>query len=221
MVPGSATGSQFLPTDAALFRLLVESVQDYAIFVLDPDGNVLTWNSGAQAIKGYSRAEIIGKHFSVFYPREAVQTGWPLRELAIAEKEGRLVDEGWRVKKDGSLFWASVTITALRDANGRLAGFAKVTADLTSRRKAEERVQDLNTQLRIRLQELEESRRLVELRTLQLQRLSSRLLNVQDEERRKVARDLHDDIGQQLVALKMAMDSGHAEACERRCGAGD
>lgn len=202
-------------TGAALFRLLVESVQDYAIFVLDPDGHVLTWNLGAQAIKGYSKAEIVGKHFSVFYPDEAVKSGWPLRELALAEKEGRFVDEGWRVKKDGSLFWASVTITALRDAAGNLAGFAKVTVDLTHRRKAEERIQDLNKELRVRLRELEESRRLVELRTVELQNLSGRVLNVQDEERRRIARDLHDDVGQQLAAISMAVQSRNFEPLNR------
>src|SRR5208282_6784215 len=96
-----------------LFRLLVESVRDYAIFVLDPEGCVLTWNLGAEALKGYKKDEIIGKHFSEFYLPEAVQSGWPQRELALAQKEGRFADEGWRVKKDGSSFWASVIITAL------------------------------------------------------------------------------------------------------------
>ena len=110
-----------------LFRLLVESVKDYAIFVLDSDGIVITWNAGAQAIKGYTRDEILGHHFSKFYLPEAVQSGWPSRELALAEREGRFADEGWRVKKDGSAFWASVIITPLREADGRLSGFAKVT----------------------------------------------------------------------------------------------
>src|SRR6476660_492639 len=101
-----------------VFRLLVDSVKDYAIFVLSPEGNVLTWNPGAQALKGYNREEILGHHFSEFYLPEAVQSGWPTRELALAEKEGRFADEGWRVRKDGSAFWASVTITALRESSG-------------------------------------------------------------------------------------------------------
>src|SRR6185437_12229406 len=121
------------------FRLLVDAVQDYAIFILDPNGYVLTWNSGAKAIKGYTREEIVGKHFSVFYPQEAVDSHWPERELALAVKEGRFRDEGLRVKKDGSTFWASVTITALRESDGSLYGFAKVTQDLSARRDAEER----------------------------------------------------------------------------------
>ena len=97
------------------FRLLVDAVQDYAIFILDPEGRVLTWNSGARAIKGYTREEIVGKHFSIFYPQEAIDSRWPERELALAQKEGRFRDEGLRVKKDGSTFWANVIITAVRE----------------------------------------------------------------------------------------------------------
>jgi PAS domain S-box-containing protein len=198
-----------------LFRLLVESVRDYAIFVLSPDGHVLTWNKGAQALKGYSREEILGKHFSQFYLPEAVESNWPMRELALAEKDGRFVDEGWRVRKDGSCFWASVTITALRDAAGNLAGFAKVTQDMTERRDASERIQNLNRELRKRIAQLDESQRIVELRTLELQNLSARVLHIQDEERRRIARDLHDDLGQQLAALKMALDKdGNREAIQ-------
>src|SRR3984893_999709 len=92
------------------FRLLVEGIRDYAIFVLDPEGNILTWNPGAQAMKGYARDEIVGQHFSKFYLPESVQSGWPERELALAQKEGRFADEGWRVRKDGTSFWASVII---------------------------------------------------------------------------------------------------------------
>lgn len=202
-------------TDSALFKLLVETIRDYAIFLLSPDGHVLTWNAGAEAIKGYRREEIVGQHFSKFYPEEAVQTGWPDRELALAEKEGRFADEGWRIRKDGSKFWASVTITALRDSSGALAGFAKVTLDLTPRRQIEEHIQGLNRELSSRIQQLAESQRLVELRTQELQKLSGRLLHVQDEERRRVARDLHDDVGQQLVGIKMMLGrSNTREAIE-------
>src|SRR6202142_581837 len=137
------------------FKLLVDSVRDYAIFLLDPEGHVLTWNAGAEFIKGYAREEILGKHFSIFYLPEAKQSGWPDRELALAEKEGRIQDEGWRVKKDGGTFWASVTITALRQADGRLYGFAKVTRGLTSRREAEQRIHELNKELRTRVSQLD------------------------------------------------------------------
>ena len=117
------------------FRLLVEGVRDYAIFMIDPEGRVASWNHGAEKIKGYRAEEIIGKHFSVFYPPDVVASGWPARELSIALKEGRLHDEGWRVRKDGSRFWAAVAITPLYDEDGRHIGFAKVTRDLTDQRR--------------------------------------------------------------------------------------
>ena len=199
-----------------LFRLLVETVKDYAIFVLDPEGHIVTWNDGAQAIKGYSKAEIVGQHFSKFYLPEAVESGWPARELALAEKEGRFADEGWRVKKDGSVFWASVIITPLRDVEGQLCGFAKVTQDLSERKKADERIQNLNTELRNRVTQLDETRAILDLRTLELRKVSARLLQVQDEERRRIARELHDDLGQQLAYLKMTLDvkAGNEQASQ-------
>jgi PAS domain S-box-containing protein len=204
-VPIDRTRGSATTVQADLFRLLVEGIRDYAIFVLDPDGNVLTWNPGAQAMKGYAREEIVGKHFSKFYPAEAVQSGWPERELKLAQKEGRFADEGWRIRKDGTSFWASVMITALYAPDGKLSGFAKVTQDMTERRQAEERVHALNRELRQRVSQLDESQRIIELRTLELQKLSGRLLHIQDEERRRIARELHDDLGQQLVALKMTL----------------
>jgi PAS domain S-box-containing protein len=120
------------------FRLLVESVRDYAIFILDVGGHVTTWNAGAERINGYKAEEIIGKHFSVFYPPDDVAAGKCERELLIAEREGRLEDEGWRVRNDGARIWASVTITPLRNRQGTLIGFAKVTRDLSERRRSEE-----------------------------------------------------------------------------------
>jgi PAS domain S-box-containing protein len=120
------------------FRLLIESIRDYAIFMLDTDGKVLTWNAGAERLKGYRAAEIIGQHFSRFYPPEALARGLPEHEIEVAKTAGSFEDEGWRLKKDGSLFWANVVITAMRDPAGRLVGFAKVTRDLTQRRRHEE-----------------------------------------------------------------------------------
>src|SRR5437762_13511725 len=120
------------------FALLVSNVVDYAIFMLDPTGVVVTWNEGAQRVKGYSADEIIGRHFSVFYPAEEVRNRKPDWELEIAVREGHYAEENWRVRKDGTRFWASVVITALRDETGRLRGFGKVTRDLTERKRQEE-----------------------------------------------------------------------------------
>jgi PAS domain S-box-containing protein len=130
-------------------RLLVESVTDYAIFMLDPDGTVASWNAGAVRIKGYKAAEIIGQHFSRFYPAEAIAARWPEQELEAARKDGRFEDEGWRVRKDGTRFWANVVITALYDAGGELRGFGKVTRDLTERRKNEERLRTSEERFRL------------------------------------------------------------------------
>ena len=124
---------------AGLYELLVESVQDYAIFALDPTGHILSWNRGAERLKGYTANEIIGRHFSIFYPQEDVARGKTTWELEVATREGRFEDEGWRIRKDGTRFWANVIITALFNEKGRLVGFAKVTRDLTERRASEER----------------------------------------------------------------------------------
>ena len=140
------------------FRLLVEGVADYAIFMLDVNGNVATWNSGAQRLKGYSSAEILGKLFSVFYPAEARESGWPDHELQVAGERGRFVDEGWRLRKDGSRMWANVTITALRDASGTLLGFAKLTRDLTEAKRAQ--AAELASQQREHLLDAERSARM-------------------------------------------------------------
>ncbi|MFD7658340.1 PAS domain S-box protein [Actinosynnema sp. NPDC059797] len=162
------------------YRLLVESVVDYAIFMLDPLGRVVSWNQGAERIKGYLTEEIVGKHFSVFYPAEDLATRKPWHELEVAGEVGRFEDEGWRLRKDGSRFWANVVITALFDGEGRLRGFAKVTRDLTERRRAE--------------QALIEQRKLV-----------GHLVEAQELERRRIAWDVHDDSIQAMVAVGMRL----------------
>ena len=134
---------------AELHSLLVSSARDYAIFVLDCDGYVRSWNVGAERIKGYAPNEIIGKHFSIFYPREVAAQGFPEYELRMAAKSGRFEDEGWRIRKDGSRFWANVVITALRDGTGTLRGFGKVTRDLTARREAEEDLRQSEERFRL------------------------------------------------------------------------
>jgi PAS domain S-box-containing protein len=126
---------ELLRQSEEMFRLMVEAVRDYAIFMLDPDGCVASWNLGAQLTKGYTAEEILGRHFSIFYPKEKVDVDWPSKELEMVLRDGQYEEEGWRVRKDGSLFWASVLITAVYDAEGRHRGFAKVTRNLTDRRR--------------------------------------------------------------------------------------
>lgn len=125
------------------YRLIVQSIKDYAVFMLDPDGRILSWNEGAKIIKGYTAPEVLGRSFEIFYPAEAVADGFPKMELKEAARVGRFEDEGWRIRKDGSRFWANVVITALRGPEGTLLGFAKVTRDLTARRVAEEQARQL------------------------------------------------------------------------------
>ena len=137
--PGVTTGQTSAETQA-LLHLLIDSIKDYAIITLDARGHVLSWNPAAERLKGWKADEIIGQHFSRFYPPEDVQGGKTEMELKVATQEGRFEDEGWRVRKDGSRFWANVVITALRDSEGKLRGFGKVTRDLTDRREAEERI---------------------------------------------------------------------------------
>jgi PAS domain S-box-containing protein len=188
-----------LRASEAKFRLLVEAVRDYAIFMLDPEGNITSWNLGAERIKGYRSHEIIGKHFSCFYCEEDLRNGKPQRELVVAAKEGRFEDEGWRLRKDGSKFWANVVITAVRDGSGKLVGFAKVTRDFTERLKAQEALRSEVTERRETELQLRESQK-------SLRQLSLHLLRTQDEERRRIGRDLHDSLGQYLAVLKMKLD---------------
>jgi PAS domain S-box-containing protein len=157
------------------FRLLVDAVTDYAIFMLDPQGRITSWNHGAERMKGYRAAEIIGKHFSCFYPDEDVRAGKPERELEAAAREGTYEEEGWRLRKDGSRFWADVAITALRDHRGVLVGFAKITRDATERLRADERQREL----------------------------SAKLIRLQDEERRRISRELHDMTGPVMSSVLM------------------
>src|SRR5690606_33504034 len=119
---------------------MVEEVQDYAILLLDTDGNIRNWNLGAQNIKGYSESEIIGKNFSLFYRDQDVKDGLPTKLINEAAKNGRAMHEGWRVRKDGSTFWGYIVITALHDDFGNVIGYSKVTRDLTDKKKAEDRM---------------------------------------------------------------------------------
>jgi PAS domain S-box-containing protein len=189
------------------FRLFVEAVKDYAIFTLDANGRVSSWNEGAARLNGYEAAEVIGRHFSCFFPAEDVEQGKPHEELERAANDGRFEDEGWRVRKDGSRFWANVVLTAIRNSTGGLIGYAKVTRDFTDRMKAQDDLRRANVEL---LQEVTE-RKVAETRLASseksLRELSRHLLRSQDEERRRIGRDLHDSLGQSLAVLKMNLDS--------------
>lgn len=145
--PEGQTANQTLSASEAHYRRLIEAVVDYAIFQLDTSGHITTWNSGAQRIKGYEQSEIIGKHFSTFYSDEDRQAGVPNAALATAATTGKCEAEGWRVRKDGSKFWALVVIDAIRDDSGELVGFAKVTRDITERREAQQKLQATQEQL--------------------------------------------------------------------------
>jgi PAS domain S-box-containing protein len=131
------------------FRQLVAGVEDYAIFLLDPAGNIISWNLGAERIKGYAAGEIVGKHFSVFYTPEAIAKAWPQYELSVATESGRFTDEGWRLRKDGSRFWASAVISAIRGKDGHLRGFLKITRDLTDRRMTENALRESEERFRL------------------------------------------------------------------------
>ena len=133
--------------DQESYQLLIESVKDYAIIMLDTEGHIVSWNKGAEEIKGYTADEIIGRPNSIFYTAEEVEKGEPMTNLQMAKELGKFEDEGWRIRKDGSMFWANVTLTALKDAQGKLIGFGKVTRDMTKKRKTDEIIQKLNKEL--------------------------------------------------------------------------
>jgi PAS domain S-box-containing protein len=162
------------------FRLLVDSVKDYAIFMLDPGGYVTSWNQGAARIKGYRAADIIGRHFSIFYPAEDIAAGEPARGLNAALREGRFEAEGWRVRKDGSRFWASVVITALWDEANQLRGFAKVTRDITERKRIQDQLLESERREVARLRELAD-------RMASLERSKSEFLKLASHELRTPA----------------------------------
>ena len=132
--------SKSLHIDQESYHLLVESVRDYAIFMIDEHGIILSWNKGAEFIKGYSAEEVMGKHISVFYTAEQIKRNAPQENLKLAKKLGRFEEENWRVRKNGTVFWADVVFTAIKDPNGKLIGFGKVTRDMSAKKMAEEQI---------------------------------------------------------------------------------
>lgn len=202
-------------------RFLIENVREYAVFQLDPRGHIVSWNAGAQRLKGYRAEEVLGKYISLFYDPDEARSGKPEYNLAKAARVGECKDEGWRVRKDGSRFWASVLITAVKDSSGNLRGFLKITRDATDRRereailkeaketqelRAEQRAAilakvnlDLRQEINVRQSAEGDLRKSLE----QLRALAARLQLVREEERTLVAREMHDELGQACTAIKM------------------
>ena len=188
------------------FRLLMGGVQDYAIFMLDPEGRVTSWNRGAERILGYRDSEIVGRHFSLLFPEDDVRSGKPQQALQIAAREGRFEDEGWRISKNGTRLWANGVITALRNQAGELIGFAKVTRDFTERMKEHEALEGAKRELEVEVAARTEAQRKSQDSADSLRDLSLKLLRVQDEERRRLGKELHDSLGQYLALLKTKLD---------------
>ena len=205
----AAAGESSIWKTDAMHRLLVESVRDYAIFALDGSGRVQSWNRGASLLKGYEEAEIVGRHFSIFYPASDVAAAKPAIELREAAKLGRFEDEGWRVRKDGTQFWANVVLTVIRDEGGELVGYAKITRDLSERRLAEEQSRRLAAEAA--------ARAMAESRSYELDLLNHQLqeqaleLEVQTEEAQSLAEEL-EQTNDQLESTLIQADEAREKA---------
>jgi PAS domain S-box-containing protein len=209
-----AAAEQAVKRSEESFQLLIHSVKDYAIIMMDPEGNILSWNEGAERLKGYKSDEIIRKNYRVFFTPEDCRAGKPEAQLTKAVETGQSEDEGWLVRKDGWAFWANTIITALRDEEGRVYGFAKITRDMTERREREESIRVLNEHLEERIEartaelsrlnealqsEVRERKSAEE----QIRALAARQERVREDERTRLAREIHDALGQMCTALKM------------------
>jgi PAS domain S-box-containing protein len=186
------------------FRLLVDGIPDYAIFMLNADGIVTTWNTGATRITGYESGEVVSKHFSLFFPK-VTESGRFARELEIARVDGRFEEQDWRMRKDGSCFWANVVITALRDEAGNIKGFSKITRDLTEQKRAEDEIRTLNQELETRVvertAELRRTVGLLETEIAERLQLERDILEISENEKSRVGQDLHDGLCQTLTGI--------------------
>ncbi|HKQ85968.1 MAG TPA: PAS domain S-box protein [Candidatus Acidoferrales bacterium] len=209
-----AAAEQAVKRSEESFQLLIHSVKDYAIIMMDPLGKILSWNEGAERLKGYKSEEIIGKNYGIFFTVEDRNSKKPETQLRKASEAGQSEDEGWLVRKDGWAFWANTVITALRDERGQLYAFAKITRDMTERREREESIRMLNEHLEGRIEartaelvqlnealqsEVRERKNAEE----QLRALAARQERVREDERTRLAREIHDALGQMCTALKM------------------
>ena len=208
------------------FYVIAQGVRDYAIFMLDPTGVIITWNEGAQRIKGYTADQILGKHFSVFYPEEAIRSQWPQTELENASKSGRFEDEGWRLRQDGSRFWANVVITTLYHPDGTVRGFLKITRDLTERMRSEEGLRHARVELEMRVNErtteLGEANRALKTEIAERhhleQELRKRVAGMAEEDRRKneflatLAHELRNPLAPIQYAYELMNLAGNNEA---------
>ena len=203
------------------FRLLVEGVKDYAIFMLDPDGRIVSWNEGAERISGYRAEEVIGEHFSCLYTEDDLESGHAEEELRLAQAEGRYEEEGVRVRKDGSRFWASATLTALYDEDGTLRGFSNVIRDITERRRAEEALRESEARYRSVIEQAAENIFLADVKTKRILEanaaLQSSLGYTAEELRRLTLYDIVDHDGESIDHdAEHALTEGHSFLGERR-----
>jgi PAS domain S-box-containing protein len=202
------------------FRLFVDAVKDYVIYVLDSEGRVATWNQGAERIKGYKTWEIVGRSFSCFFTPEDILAGKPALELEIATREGKFEGEAWRVRRDGTKFWANTLLTAIKDDHDKLVGFVTVTRDVTERMRAQESLAQVNTQLAGQVAQRQSAEKRLAFSEQSLRQLSLHLLRTQDEERRRIGRELHDSLGQYLAVLKMQLEALRSGMSDNPNGAG-
>ena len=213
--PAQGTPSQGISDEQ--YRLIVQSIRDYAVFMLDPEGRIQSWNEGARLIKGYTASEVLGRSFEIFYPKEAVEDGFPRWELKEAARVGRFEDEGWRIRKDGRRFWANVVITAIRDHDGQLVGFAKVTRDLSARRLAEKQARQLAAEQAAHAEAVRRNEQLNQLNT-QLESalaLAERSTRIRDDVLAVVAHDLRSPVHTILAAAGVVEIIKEGEAHDR------
>jgi PAS domain S-box-containing protein len=203
------------------FRLFVEAVKDYAIYTLDAEGRVTTWNQGAERIHGYPAAEVLGKSFSILFTEEDRAAAKPQEELETAAREGHFEGEAWRARKDGTRFWANVVLTSIKDQQGKVVGFSKVMRDFTERMLAQEHLRQANVKLADEVIERKAAEAKLASSEASLRELSLNLLRTQDEERRRIGRELHDSLGQYLAVLKLNLQSVESGLGSNHDGTGD